>query len=247
MNDQESGAASPDAEEMTLAEAIAQSLQDYWNSKRLYLTHCQAADIVRNALLRLQPRRAALRDLRELDDEGLAEESRAREVAFQDALAELARRSVAAGDPDWDERKVAALLAQKRGDIDRFDSNFRVNELPPPLFRMGYEWAALSIIRILEGVLKKPSEDIMMTRDFEHVGKGLYRPAGEPRPSDPRRRAALDLIKELERYGKSDLRGMFFRWKRKNAYAPGDDAALAARLKEKQEALSGGFLPRGVG
>jgi hypothetical protein len=229
-------------EHISLTEAIAQSLQDYWNSIRLYLPHCRAEGIARDALLRLQPRRVPLRDLRELDDEGLAEEARARELAFQDVLAELARRAAFDGDENWDEPGVAALLAKKRDDIYYSDNGSRIGTLPPPLFRMGYEWAALSIIRILEGVLAKPSEEIQTTTEFQHVGKGLYKPVGEPRPSDPRRRAALDLIQEIEQYGQNTLRGMFFRWKRKNAYAPADDAALAERVQEKRQSLSGGLF-----
>lgn len=231
-----------DDDHISLTEAIALSLQDYWKSIGLYLPHCRAEDIARASLLRLQPRRAALRDLRELDGLGLAEETRVRELAFQDAVAELARRSATDGDQDWSECKVAAMLAQKRDDIYYCDSSCRIDELPPPLFRMGYEWAALSIIRILEGVLAKPSEDIQTTTEFQRVGKGLYKQVGEPRPSDPRRRAALDLIKEIEHFGQNTLRGMFFRSKRKNAYAPADDAALAERLKEKRETLSGGLF-----
>lgn len=245
MNDPEAGMTpeSPDAEQaLRLTEAIAQTLQEVWKSRGAYLTNCRAADIARDALLRLQPKRVDLCDLRELDDEGLAEEARARELAFQDVLAELAKRTAAEGDLDWDERKVAALLAEKRNDIYHFDSSSRIGTLPPPLFRMGYEWAALSIIRILEGVLEKSSEDIHVSTEFQHVGKGLYKPVGESAPRDYRRRAALDLISELERYGKRDLRDMFFRWKRKNAYAPADDAALAARLEEKKEGLSGALF-----
>ncbi len=230
-----------DDEHISLTEAIALSLQDYWNSIGLYLPHCRAEDIARSALQRLQPRRVSLRALQELDDEGLAEEARVRELAFQDALSELATRAASGGDQDWDERSVAAMLAEKRNDIHHVD-NGRTGTLPPPLFRMGYEWAALSIIRILEGVLAKPSEDICTTTEFQHVGKGLYKQVGEPRPSDPRRRAALDLIKEIEYFGQNTLRGMFFRWKRKNAYVPTDDAALAELLKEKREALSGGLF-----
>lgn len=236
-----------ESQEQRLTEAIAQVLQERWREKGLYLTNCDAAGIARDALRRTRPERAALCDLRGLDDEGLAEEARDREAAFQDILAELAKRSVADGDPDWDECEVAAMLAQKRDDIYHFDSSSRVNELPPPLFRMGYEWAALSIINILEGVLANPSEDIYATTDFQHVGKGLYKPAGEPRPSDPRRRAALDLIKEIENYGQNTLRGMFFRWKRKNNYAPSDDKDLDARVQERQTALSGGLFGIGSG
>lgn len=235
-----------DDEHISLTEAIALSLQDYWNSIRLYLPHCRAEDIARSALQRLQPRRVSLRALQELDDEGLAEEARVRELAFQDALAELAKRAASGGDQDWDERSVAALLAQKRSDIYHVD-NGQTGTLPPPLFRMGYEWAALSIIRRLEGVLSKPSEDICTTTEFQHVGKGLYKQVGEPRPSDPRRRAALDLIKEIEHYGKSTLRDMFFRSKRKNAYAPADDAVLADRIQEKRDSLSGGLFQCGGG
>lgn len=232
---------SADEDHISLTEAIALSLQDYWNSIGLYLPHCRAEDIARASLQRLQPRRASLRDLRELDDLGLAEETRAREMAFQDVVAELARRAASEGDQEWNERSVAAMLAEKRNDIHHVD-NGRTGTLPPPLFRMGYEWAALSIIRILEGVLAKPSEDICATTEFQHVGKGLYKQVGEPRPSDPRRRAALDLIKEIEHFGQNTLRGMFFRWKSKNAYAPADDVALAELLKEKRDALSGGLF-----
>lgn len=225
---------------LRLSEAIEQALRDYWRRRGLY---CSVADQIADAAMRLlQDRPVAFRDLRELSDYGLAEEARAREIAFQDALSELARRSAEEGDRDWDERGVAGLIALKRDDIYHFDMKCPPSHLPPPLFRMGYEWAALSIIRILEGVLAKPSEDICTTAEFQHVGKGLYKQVGDPRPSDPRRRAALDLIKEIERYGQNELRDMFFRSKRKNAYTPADDVTLADRLKEKQDALSGGLF-----
>lgn len=235
-----------DVNHLSLTEAISQSLQEVWQQRGLWLTGCNAADIARDAIKRAGPNRLSLHDLRNLDDEGLAEEARAREVAFQDVLAELARRSASEGDQEsWDERSVASLLAKKRIDINHADSHGRARMLPPPLFRLGYEWAALSIVSILEGVLAKPSEDICSTTEFQHVGKGLYKPIGESRPSDPRRRAALDLIKEIESYGQRTLRDMFFRWKRKNAYTPADDAELLARSQAKLATLSGDLFKIG--
>ena len=173
-----------DDDHISLTEAIALSLQDYWKSIGLYLPHCRAEDIARAALLRLQPRRASLRDLRELDDLGLAEETREREMAFQDAVAELARRAASGGDQDWDERGVAALLAQKRNDIYHVD-NGQTGTLPPPLFRMPIADMYAGIHGPGEGVRGHLHNHGIPARRERSLQAG--RGAAPERPSPPRR------------------------------------------------------------
>jgi len=131
----------------------------------------------------------------------------------------------------------------KRADVfaDRLHLRSPEKE-PPPLFRMGYEWAALSLVTVLESVLSSPSRDIYLVSDFQHVGKGLWKQIGPARASDPRRRAALDLINELDAFAKGRQRGMFFVVQRKSDYAPEDDAALAASVQTKKAGLSGALF-----
>jgi len=182
-------------------------------------------------------------DLAKLDDYELAGVVREREIAFQDALGEVAKRTAEKGVADWSERNVAAQLAMKRQDVFADRIHLRSPEdAPPPLFRMGYEWAALSLVTVLESILKSPSSDIYEATTFQHVGKGLYKPVGEPRVSDMRRRAAFDLINELDAFAKGRQRGMFFVVKRRSDYAPEDDAALAASRKAKLDGLSGALF-----
>ncbi len=182
-------------------------------------------------------------DLAKLDDYELAGVVREREIAFQEALGEVAKRAAAKGVPDWCERNVAAQLALRRDDVFADRIHLRSPEdAPPPLFRMGYEWAALSLVTVLESILGQPSSDITMTSDFQHVGKGLWKQIGPTRTTDPRRRAALDLINELDSFAKARQRGMFFIVKRKSDYKPEDDAALAASRKAKLEGLSGALF-----
>jgi len=138
------------------------------------------------------------------NDFELADEARRREIALQEVLAEIERRRVDRGQPEWSERTIASHLVAKRADPKWHP---RVGEqcptdLPPTLFRMGYEWAALSLIAILERILDRPSEEIYQVSTFEPAGRGLYRMVGKPEVSDKRRRAALDLIEMLERFFK---------------------------------------------
>lgn len=182
-------------------------------------------------------------DLQQLDDYALAGVVREREIAFQTALGEVARRTADKGAPDWSDRNVAAQLAMKRADVFADTIMLRSPEdAPPPLFRMGYEWAAMSLVTVLESILRYPSSDIYMATTFQHVGKGLYKPTGESRASDMRRRAAFDLINELDTFAKGRQRGMFFIVKRRSDYKPEDDAALAASRKQKLEGLSGALF-----
>ena len=178
-----------------------------------------------------------------LDDYELAGVVREREIAFQEALAEVAKRAATKGIPDWSERNVAAQLAMKRKDVFVNRIHLRSPEdAPPPLFRMGYEWAALSLVTVLESILKSPSRDIHMVSDFQHVGKGLWKQIGHARAVDNRRRAALDLINELDAFAKSRQRGMFFVVQRKSDYEPEDDAALAKSIERKAAGLSGALF-----
>ncbi len=183
-------------------------------------------------------------NLAALDDHALSEEVRRREVAFQNALAEVARRAAEKGIPDWSERNTAAQLSLKRANAP-FAARLALEspeDLPPPLFRMGYEWAALSIVYVLESILGHPTSEIHLSQDFEPVGKGLYKPVGKPRPSDPRRRAAFDLISELESFLHDRQRGFFCAFKRKSHYRPEDDAALAEAAQRKTAGLSGALF-----
>lgn len=182
----------------------------------------------------------------ELDEDQLATETRSREIAFQEALAETARRAGAARRVDgWSDRGVASALAAKRAKLNP-EYNLLACEptqLPPPLFRMGYEWAALSIAAMLEQILSHPSDDICQSQAFKHVGNGLYKPIGEARLFDYRRRAALDLINEIENYGKSIQRGMFYVLPSMKAkYAPSDDQKLELTPEKINSRLAGGLL-----
>lgn len=189
-------------------------------------------------------RRGMTLALNELDDDELAEEARAREIAFQEVLAEVARRAGKAARTDgWSERGVAACLAAKRKDVRYFNMECEPTKLPPPLFRMGYEWAALSIASMLEGILARPSDDIGMSQEFKCVGNGLYKPEGEPKIFDYRRRAALDLIKLIDDYGKSIQRGMFYVLPaRKAEYDPSDDERLELTPDKINSRLAGGLF-----
>ncbi len=182
-------------------------------------------------------------DLSLLKDEELASLTRAREIAFQNALGEVARRAAVKGIPDWSERNVAEQIAMKRADVFADVLHLRSAECnPPPLFRMGYEWAALSLVTVLESILKSPSAEICLSTEFQHVGKGFYKKVGQPTPSDPRRRAAKDLLDELEAFSRDRQRGMFFTFSRKSDYAPADDAALNASIASKSGGLSGALF-----
>lgn len=156
----------------------------------------------------------------------LAEEARRREVALQEAIAEIERRRSDRGQPQWDERTIASHLVRKRADHHwhpQIGEQCPI-DLPPPLFRMGYEWAALSLFAILDRILDRPSDEIYSVSTFAPTGRGLYRMVGKPKVSDKRRRAALDLIEMLERFFKhSDL--FVVKPRRRSTYTAADDQA----------------------
>lgn len=165
-------------------------------------------------------------DLATLSDHQLADVARAREVAYQDALGEVERRRIEKGST-WDEATVAAALAQKRNGGEDFSPRTRISELPPALFRMGYEWCAITMLDVLSGVIGRPSPDIVMIHESEPAGRGLYRLKGEPKVFDPRRRAALDLINTLQNYTSNQQQGMFTTYRLRVTYDPADDQKLA--------------------
>lgn len=184
--------------------------------------------------------------LAELDAEQLSHEAREREIAFQEVLAEVASRAGEAARTDgWSDRGVAAALAAKRAKLDHWPGPTASNptKLPPPLFRMGYEWAALSIAAMLEQILSRPSDDICQSQKFKHIRDGLYKPDGEPVTVDYRRRAALDLISLIDDYGKSIQRGMFYVLPAVRAeYSPSDDEKLELSAEKIGARLAGGLL-----
>lgn len=175
-----------------------------------------------------------MRHLDQLSDEELSDIVREREVAFGDALAELAKRKDWYGCDQWSDQNALALLAAKRarGEVPR-----RPEGIAPPMFRAGYEWAALSIFIILESILARPSEDAVQLNECEPAGKGLYRFKKVAKVFDPRRRAALDLIELLEGFVNIDLRAFFTLPKRRSTYKPDDDEAVkwvgVPRLQER--------------
>lgn len=182
-------------------------------------------------------------DFSGLDDYQLAELVREREIAFQDALGEVSRRAAEKGVPDWSERNVATILAMKRADVFAERIHLRSpEEAPPPLFRMGYEWAALTLVTVLESILKSPSNDIRNVSDFESIGNGLWKQTGPIRVNDARRRAAYDLIGELERFARERQRGMFFVVARRSDYKPADDQQILADRQRKLDGLSGALF-----
>lgn len=143
----------------------------------------------------------------------------------------------------WNEREVAAALSEKRRNVHHWQSPPSLTaSLAPPLFRMGYEWAALSIVAMLERILSSPSDEICHSQSFESVGRGLYRPVGKPALSDPRRRAAFDLIELIEDFGRSTQRGMFFvSPQRQSTYRPEDDA-IDLRTSKFEVGLNGSLF-----
>lgn len=100
--------------------------------------------------------------------------------------------------------------------------------MPPILFRLGYEWCALTIFGILEQILDTHSDEICIAQSFEPVGRGLYKAVGPEKATDPRRRAALDLIIRLEAFYQARMQGMFFALpRRRSTYTEADDAVLS--------------------
>lgn len=163
-------------------------------------------------------------ELSDMPDDLLPDEVRRREVALQEACAEVMRRNKENGQPEWDERYVAGVLARKRNDLHY---NPGIGErkpinLPPLLFRMGYEWAVLTLYALLDKYALEPSEDRSLSQEFTPVGKGLFRPKGKPVVTDPRRRAAYDFLETINSFFRH--RDMFFVMpERRSTFRPGDD------------------------
>lgn len=172
--------------------------------------------------------RPAFIDLSKLSDHDLSEIIREREVAFQNVLGEAEKRSASNENPEWSEQKVAAALGRKRQG-EKISLRVRINDLPPPLFRMGYEWATMTLLDVLSGFLSHPSEDIVELTELEPVGRDLWRKKknSTPKVFDPRRRAAFDLINILQNYTSNQQRSMFTAYKLRTTYDPADDAKLA--------------------
>lgn len=160
-------------------------------------------------------------DLDGLSDDDLAAAIRDREVAYRDALAELAKRKDWYGCDQWTDNAAMIQLSAKHR---RQDCPRRPAGTAPTMFRAGYEWAALSIFSILESILDKPSEDAVELCESVPAGRGLYKLGNVAKVFDPRRRAALDLIEMLEGFVSIDLKGFFALPVRRSAYNPADDA-----------------------
>src|SRR4051812_39632375 len=102
-------------------------------------------------------------DLADISERDLAAETQRLEADYRAALAETQRRGLLSDRPPWSEEFTAACLEPRRLDPSwppTTAEGVRIETIPPPLFRMGWEWAALSIMSILEGVLDRPSDDV---------------------------------------------------------------------------------------
>jgi hypothetical protein len=166
----------------------------------------------------------ALVDLKALSDHDLSAITREREVAYQAALGETERRRVEKGAPSWSEETFAAALALKRTGAE-MPVRATLGQLPPALFRIGYEWAAITLLDVLSGVLARPSSDIVEICDIEPAGRDLWRikKGSKPKVFDPRRRAALDLINMLQNYTSNQQQGMFTTYKLRVTYDPAEE------------------------
>lgn len=181
-------------------------------------------------------------DLTALDDTALAAETRQREVALQEAIAEVARRNESRGWGVWSEENCAAVVARKRADIRHWEraANRTPEELlPPSLFRLGYEWCALTLFGIFDRLLDKPSKDIMIYQSFEPIGRGLWKPNGPEKAVDYRRRAILDMIQSMETFAKGRMQSMFFALPpRQSSYTEADDENLRVAAYQNQSPVS---------
>jgi hypothetical protein len=168
-------------------------------------------------------------DLTTLSDHELSAITREREVAYQDALGEAERRRIEKGIPVWNEERFASALALKRNGQE-IPSTATIGQLPPALFRMGYEWATITMLDVLSGFIARPSEDIAEITEFEPAYRDLWRirKGSKPKVYDGRRRAAFDLINCLQTYTTTQQQGMFTTYKLRVEYDPADDEKLGA-------------------
>lgn len=181
-------------------------------------------------------------DLSTLDDTTLAAETRQREIALQEAIAEVARRNEGRGWDKWSEENCAAVVARKRADIRHWERSATRNPeelLPPSLFRLGYEWCALTLFGIFDRLLDKPSKDIMLCQNFAPAGRGLWKPNGPEQAIDYRRRAILDMIQSMETFSRGRMQSMFFALPpRRSTYTEADDENLRVAPPQKQPPVS---------
>lgn len=145
----------------------------------------------------------------------LAAEFRRREAEYREGLAELDRRNALSSRP-WSEERTAAWLQRRKTDPEwRADwraaarENNSVENLPPPLFRMGYEWAALSLLMVLESVLSRPSDDSTELWEVTDIGRGRCRIGNRKKVWDVRRRGAVDLIQTLTTFVNTRLGALY--------------------------------------
>jgi hypothetical protein len=167
-------------------------------------------------------------DLAEISERDLAAETQRREADYRAALAETHRRGLLSGRAPWSEEFIAACLERRRLEPDwhlTTAEGARIETVPPPMFRMGWEWAALSIMSILEGVLDRPSEDVREVIPMEVAGRGLYRATGKAHVYDARRRGAFELVELLSRFLKGRTAAMFVPLppQRRDGFKPADD------------------------
>jgi hypothetical protein len=175
--------------------------------------------------------------LSDMPDDLLPDEVRRREVALQEACAEVMRRNKQNGQPVWDEHYVAGILARKRNDLHYNPGvgEAKPIDLPPALFRMGYEWAVLTLYGLMDRYALEPSEDRCLSQEYTPVGKGLFRPKGKPVVTDPRRRAAYDFLETISSFFRHRETWFFVMPKRRSTFRPGDDVQSPDDIKLQHE------------
>lgn len=156
-----------------------------------------------------------MKPLSEMNVHELADETRRREAEYREGLAELDRRNALSSKP-WSEERTAAWLQRRKTDPEWGEDwraaareNSSVEDLPPPLFRMGYEWAALSLMMILETVLSRHSEDITELWEVTDIGRGLCKIGDRKKVWDARRRGAFDLVQSLTSFVNTRLVALY--------------------------------------
>lgn len=140
----------------------------------------------------------------ELDDDALADLARQLERSLGEALCELHRRQKERFSV-WDERLVRAAISRKRSDLKwhpRASEGFPT-DLPPPLFRLGWEWAFLSIVALLDASLNFPpgAEQVLVVRNMQPAGRDLFRAVGPERLVNPRKEGLLAALEFIEEWG----------------------------------------------